>query len=262
MRHTLLAAGLLVAAAAVSARADSPVFTLDATYSHGHVDGYVQTPNGGEPGTTDHNRPTLSELGIDHASVYGGRVLGDWGPNQFFLGGQYTDLSGSATLDQDLTTHGETFTAGTHVSSDVMLTLLQLGYGYKFDLGHNLAIRPMADLAVLDFDYQIKGGGVSTSRKYAKGTFQLGGEFSWQPNAGPFDLAAGALLTPPIKDFPEVDQEWIMARYRVFDTDKVNGKIGAGVRWEQDHFEDNQTVPNHFKIDMGPMFVIEFGLSF
>jgi hypothetical protein len=258
----MLLAGAVVGLSAHIGRADATAFTLEGTYSYGHVDGYVQTPDGGDPGTTSHNRPTLSELGIDHASVYGGRALADWGPHQFFLGGQYTDLSGSATLDQTLITHRETFPAGTHVSSDVKLTLLQLGYGYKFDLGHNLAIRPMADFAILDFDYEIKGGGISTSRKYPKGTFQLGGEFSWRPNDGPFELAAGALLTPPISSVPAIDQEWLMARYRVFDTDKVDGKIGAGVRWEQDRFEDKQTVPNRFKIDMGPMFVVEFDLSF
>jgi hypothetical protein len=61
---------------------------------------------------------------------------------------------------------------------------------------------------------------------------------------------------------PQINQEWIMARYRLFDTEKVDGTLGAGVRWEQDRFEDNQTVPNRFKIDMGPMFVLEFGLNF
>src|SRR2546426_5913447 len=45
-------------------------FSLEGMWLYGPVSGHMQTPSGGQPGTTSSKRPTLSEMGIDTASGF------------------------------------------------------------------------------------------------------------------------------------------------------------------------------------------------
>src|SRR5882724_5812825 len=115
-------------AGGVAARAEMTVppptdFQLSASggFLYGPVKGFIQTPAGGQPGSTSHNRPRLGELGIDAASVGVVNVSGEWGAHEAFVGAEIIRLGGTGTLRSDLVTHGTTFAAGTDVRSDVSL---------------------------------------------------------------------------------------------------------------------------------------------
>src|SRR2546426_471163 len=57
--------------AAESEPADPLVtITAEGGVFYGSVGGFLQTPNGGAPGTSSSHRPTLHELGIDDAVLY------------------------------------------------------------------------------------------------------------------------------------------------------------------------------------------------
>jgi hypothetical protein len=59
------------AAAAIPGDPAAPFrLQLDFHYMYGEADGSIQTPSGGEPGTTSANRPSLSEIGIDHVRCF------------------------------------------------------------------------------------------------------------------------------------------------------------------------------------------------
>src|SRR6266566_929454 len=86
--------------------------TLESQWMWGPVSGYLQTPSGGQPGTTSRHRPTLEELGIDTASIFDGEIRPGVGDHELYVGGQWIRMSEDATLDEDLISQGNTFAAG------------------------------------------------------------------------------------------------------------------------------------------------------
>jgi hypothetical protein len=235
----------------------------------GPVDGYVQTPLGGSPGSTSHQRPRLGELGIHHATIGEFGVSAIWGPHEVFGGGEIIQLSGTESLRSDLTTHGVNFASGTVISSDVDLDWYRIGYRHHFDLlptpngFPQLALSPYADGVVWNFDYSIEGGGKRTSRSYLKPTAQLGLAATWQPGAGPFALMADVASAPPaISSVPFIAIEQIGAKYRIAHTSAFDVSSSVGVRFEQLNYFDHQRVPNHIRANLGPLLIVGFGIGF
>ena len=87
-----------------AAVAPQPAFSiaLEGAWVHGPVHGHVQTPSGGNRGTTSVNRPTLEELGIDNASVYDAELTLGWRPHEAFVGGRWFGMSEEETLEDEL----------------------------------------------------------------------------------------------------------------------------------------------------------------
>src|SRR5262245_23130873 len=73
-----LLAGVRVQAAKPNLADHSVTFAAEGGVLYGSVDGYLQTPNGGGPGTTSPHRPTLHELGIDDAVLYEAGMKTQW----------------------------------------------------------------------------------------------------------------------------------------------------------------------------------------
>jgi hypothetical protein len=264
MKKAIVLMGVAALMSAATVRADTPTFAVDGFYLYGHAGGFVQTPAGGEPGSTSSHRPKLSEMGINDVSLYDFNASADFDHNELFLGGQIGTFSGSHTLDSTLVSHGTTFPAGTHVSSDLTLDWYRLGYGRVFpiDAQAQWTITPSADVAILDFCYKLRGGGESTSRSYLKPTFQLGADLRWNPANGPFSIDAIVTATPPISGLPWIDEESIVASYKFINSKSVTAAGSIGVGFEQVRFEDSQTVSNHIKVDYGPLLLIGLRLEF
>src|SRR4051794_38362309 len=151
-------------------------FSIGGSYLYGPIRGSVQTPSGGEPGTTSSHRPTFGEMGIDRASIFDVAGQFRWRAERFYLGAQFIQPSGSDTLDESLVSHGTTFPAGSHVNSDVGLNWYRFGYGHEFDFGDDRSwrITPLIGGAVLDFDYRLDSGALTAKRSYIKFGPQLG----------------------------------------------------------------------------------------
>src|SRR5262245_26541221 len=78
------------------AKADFPFhLQFDFQYMYGEADGSLQTPAGGEPGTTSHNRPDLGEIGIDHAHVFDASLSLQFQAHIFTFGAQIIHMDGS-----------------------------------------------------------------------------------------------------------------------------------------------------------------------
>jgi hypothetical protein len=235
----------------------------------GPVNGYVQTPLGGSPGSTSHQRPRLGELGIHHATIGEFGVSAMWGPHEIFGGGEIIQMSGTQSLRSDLTTHGVNFASGTVITADVSLDWYRVGYRHHFDLlptsngFPQLALAPYADGVFWNFDYSIDGGGKRTSRSYLKPTAQLGLAATWQPGAGPFALMADVASAPPgISSLPFIAVEQIGAKYRIAHTSAFDVSSSVGVRFEQMNYFDHQRVPNHIRANLGPLLIVGFGIGF
>jgi hypothetical protein len=240
-------------------------FSLEASYLYGPVDGYVQVPAGGEPGTSSNHRPKLNEIGINDANV--ADVVGrfGWHNEELYLGAQFIRLSGDDTLDESLTSHAVTFPAGSHVSSDVQLDWYRFGYRHRFSFFDDRSLRlyPSIGGVILNFDYSLDGpGSLSAKRSYIKANVQLGLSAEWQPGGGPFSIGVDLLGSPPFSSLPFIGYEDVVAKYRLFQTHGVEGTVFVGVAFEQIYFHDDQTVENRINVDFGPMLIAGLSVHF
>jgi len=249
--------------------AASPRFSAEGDFFYGPAKGYVQTPAGGSPGSTSHNRPRLGELGIHDAYIGRATIAAQWDHNEVFGGAEIIRLSGDGTLRNDLTTHGATFATGTSVSADVSLAWYRFGYRYHADFfpadngAPQLSLAPYADGVIWNFSYSVRRGGSRASRAYIKPSGQLGLQAAWIPRGGPFSLNADVSASPPgISSLPFIAAEQIDARYRLIDTGRFSASVLLGVRMEEINFYDSQRVPNHIRADLGPLGVVGVLIGF
>src|SRR5882672_1866577 len=236
---------------------------LGGNFHYGPVDGFLQTPAGGNPGSSSHHRPTLDELDIHDAVFYD--VVGsiDWHRLRLFAGYEAISLDGDSVLAQSLVSRDVTFPAGTAVRSSTELNWLRVGAGWKFDFAdQHLELVPKAELALLDFSYQLSGGGQGVSRSYAKGCVRLGLESRYRFNRT-VSLSLEAAASLPLSNTPQIavlsggfQFDPLPATWRYRPTFFVGG--GA----QRIEYEDNQELPNHFRIDMGPFVTAGLGFSF
>jgi hypothetical protein len=269
MSRLLLIGGTLLACLASTAYAQTTSndwrFSLEGSWLYGKVDGYVQTPSGGEPGTTSNKQPTLSEIGIDNASIYDAQFIGAYHNEEFYLGGQYIHMSGSSTLDSSLITNGVSFPAGADVNSNVDMNWYRFGYRHRFELGNEKewTLTPSVGGAVLDFSYKLKSSAESASRSYVQMNAQFGLETEWRPGRGRFSVDLRLLGTVPVSPpLAQMFVEELIAKYRIIENEKCDLALFGGIAFEQIYYEDDQTVPNHIQADFGPMLTLGVNFSF
>lgn len=162
----------------------------------GSTDGYLQTPDGGAPGTSSRLRPTLAEIGISNTWEVGAKLDTFWRRHGVTLEWSRFFLNhGSATLATDLTSQAMPFPAGTLVSSDSALTYLGIHYSYLFEVQlspcDRVELRPGFGARWADVDYQLAGSnGSRTSRTYTAWAPNILLDWSWRPReARDFHLA-------------------------------------------------------------------------
>jgi hypothetical protein len=238
--------------------------TADATFLYGPISGFLQTPAGGNPGTTSHDRPTLKELGIQTAPMVDALVTAGWGAHDFYGGARLIGPSGNNILDQTLLTHNVTFPAGTAVSSDVRLNWYRIGYAHRWLFRHDkarLRIDPALEAVIFDFNYSITGGGQSTSRTYLKGNGRLGLHAEWTP-ASRFSLSGDVFESVPIPGQPMILTVQSLAGYRFWGTADRGGMVSLGIGYDWLDHEDLQTVPNHIHADIGPLLLAGLAIHF
>ena len=249
--------------------ADQPVhlgFDIAADYRFGNIDGYVQTPSGGDPGTSSHHRPTFNELGVDTVNIFDFALAAHCRPSIFSAGGQIIRVHGDSTLSTDLTSHGTLFPAGSSVTSDIQLDWYRFGYQYEFsiDLGEGSGefdLAPGVEADLLDFSYSLDGGGAHAHRSYAKPGLRIGGTIEWLTDS-PFSVEATAFWGLPISDTVQVLSLDLVGRYQLWGRRNSGGSAFLGIGYESIQYEDNQTLSNHIKADIGPLLIAGLQVQF
>src|SRR5439155_17594602 len=103
---TLLLFATLLAAAINAQDLEQPstpvAITVEGSFNFGPVDGFLQTPAGGRPGTSSRHRPTFDELGIDDVAFYDTRLDVQWHRLRVYGGYQFMRLNESETLSRPL----------------------------------------------------------------------------------------------------------------------------------------------------------------
>jgi len=243
--------------------------TLEGGWMWGPVSGHLQTPSGGRPGTTSPNRPTLSELGIEHASIFDAEIRPGIGKNEIYLGSQWVRMQKRrVTLDEDLTSQGNFFPAGTIVEADVKMDWYRLGWRYLIQRGDEpgaflpVDIHSRLGAALLDFRYKLDSGGpAEVDRGYKKVAPQLGIDMEWHATKK-FSIAGELTSTVPFSSMPLIITADVVAKYDFIEKGgcTLSGFIGAG--YEKISFHDSQQVNNDINADFGPMIKVGLELKF
>jgi hypothetical protein len=237
-------------------------FGLEASGSWGPIDGYMQIPAGGRPGSSSPQRPTLHELGINDAGFWD--VTLRFRYEHFVAFGGYTglELDSSGTLAQSLVSHNVAFAAGSPFKFSSGLNTGFIGGGYRFDFaGGQLQLTPRFDVAIFDFSYLLDSPGAHAARNFTDVALRLGAEASWEVGHG-FALELSGMGALPIGQTPQIANVTGRVSYALFPSGPVRAKLflGTGGRWID--FEDSQTMPNHVHVSSGPLLTGGFSISF
>jgi hypothetical protein len=237
--------------------------TIGGSVYYGHVEGFLQTPKGGNAGTSSRHRPTLEELGIDDTVFYDFQLAVDWRHFEFYGGYQAITLDGSATLSEPLVSHGLLFPAGDEVKSKTDFDWWRIGVGWKFKLADDrLEIMPKGEFALLDFNYNLTDSTQKAKRTYSKETIRLGVDTSYRINRV-ISLSLSTEGALPISDMPQIGNITGGVEFDLMpENPHVRPKlfIGGGAEWIT--YEDKQTVPNQFRVDLGPYVTAGLKVAF
>ncbi len=228
----------------------------------GPVDGRIQTPQGGESGTTSSGRPSLAELGIEDADVGDFHANLDYGYNGLYFGGRVMHLSGTNTLDRQLVSQGVTFPAGSAVDADVRFDWYRLGYRYVPAGDRLVYLYPSVGATLLDFHYALSSPGLEkVDRSYAKVGAQVGLDVIW-PFAEEFTLTGQVLLPIPIAHWPQILSTQLAVKYRFLERDDLSVSGVFGVDYDWIYYEDSQSTPNDIRANVGPMGLVGLEVNF
>jgi hypothetical protein len=237
--------------------------TLRGAYYFGDVEGFMQTPSGGKPSTSSHERPTFDELNIHDVSFYEGRLDVKWRHLDFFGGYQYIRLDGDGTFSEPLVSRGVTFAAGDPFDTKNQFDWYRVGAGWQFDfLEGRLAVMPKLDFALLDFSYKLSSGAQEVDRSYSKGTVRPGVEVAWRLTRW-VSLHLDGSASVPISNTPQIADvigtvqfDLLPGHHRV----KPTLFVGGGAEWID--YEDDQPMSNHIKANLGPFVTAGLSISF
>ena len=238
-----------------------PTVSVGGALSYAPADGFLQIPAGGQPGSSTGQRPTLKELGIHDAVFYDIDASVAWRHLTLDAGDQRIDLSGTSTLAQSLTSRNVVFPAATRVHGTADFNWLRFGAGWKFWVLHDrLELTPRAEFGVLDFRYKLSGGGTAVERTFPKGCVRL--VLDARSRVTSF-LTAGLRLggSLPLSNSPLILRALGYVEARLLpERSRFQPHLLLGLGGEWIDYEDNQRLPNHYRLDLGP--VITGGLRF
>jgi hypothetical protein len=240
--------------------------SLDGSFRYGNINGFLQIPKGGGIGSTSNDRPKFHEIGINQAPIGDAALTLGWNNNELYAGGRFVRLSGKDTLTSTLISNGTTFPAGSPVSANTQLDWYRGGYAYHLSYGNaegaSVSVYPAAGFALFNFDYRLSSpGGLTAARSFSKAAPQLGLRAEWNPG-GPFFLTADLLSSLAFSTLPLLFSTDLTGGYQLWGQANHGGQVYLGIGYEMVHFEDNQTVPNHIKANVGPELVVGIKLSF
>ena len=232
----------------------------------GKASGYLQTPRGGQPGTSSVRRPTVGELDAEGAGEIGFRIRALYRRSELFLEAGGLSLAGCNVLGEDLVSQGSLFPAGSSVDSSSGLGIWRLGYRYRFDVRtgrrSGLEIRPGAGLTGLWVDYRLDGSNYAVAdRSYFHVAPHVDLALAWRPCVTSRWWLSGSVGQTLTFVMPETNQMNLFdANLRVnFDfAKKWTAYLETGYRTIDWH--DAQPMENHIHVKYGPF--VGLGLSF
>jgi hypothetical protein len=141
---------------------------IEQTVSMRSLTGYVQTPIGGRPGTSDLLRPRLNELGIERAPVLEQAITQHHLGWNIYTGYEQIRAQGDTQLKTALKTYGRFILPRTPLQTGIKFDWYRLGGAYPVRLwwGDLYEMAPAIELVLLDFGYRFKTPLMASGRVY------------------------------------------------------------------------------------------------
>lgn len=234
------------------------------------VTGSLQTPRGGKLETTDPDRPTTEEIGLDGLDVF---AVGDiqlfvLRDHEIHFRIEWADLSGDEVLAKDLTSQGAFFPAGSKVNSQLDTVFVRVGYRahwlpLKWSSG---SIAPEVGWGIVNFHYQLDStmGTAPVDREYSWGSPYFG-FLAQQRVHDRLDFEADVAGMAGVNGAVIAAMD-LRALYTVYQTDRFKTRlvIGLAGTWlrRKDDQDEQQNDPNlrYGAFSDDPWAGIHFGL--
>ena len=109
-------------------------FSMGGQVTYAQVDGFQQTPRGGQIGSTSLKRPSFDEIGIKNHTNF--QLTAQVNYDSFLMAFHFipSHLNGDTQLSSNLITHNILLSAGTYFKAKVNDELYNLQFGYVFEL--------------------------------------------------------------------------------------------------------------------------------
>lgn len=237
--------------------------TILGYYGYTPLSGYTQIPIGGGPGTSSIDRPKLDEVGIDNSNLGNGAILIDWNGLGIYSMYQYNRPDGSKVLTQNLISHGVFIPAGTNLKVSTEFDLYRAGIYYKFYLlNDRLIMYPIIEATILDFVYRFSAPTIPANTRHftqITGRVGVGGEYGFTQKI--------ALLIHAVSSIPDVTHLDVVTanadlKYTFFTGKNIAASIFGGVGYQYIDFKDSQRLPNHIRLNMGPIGEVGLAITF
>lgn len=226
----------------------------------GVIDGFLQTPKGGRPGSSSKKRPTLEELDVDDVAMTEAWGSIGWGPHSLVGSARSLAISRQSTLSAPLVSNNIRFPSDSTVALSARLNSYRIGYRYSLilasDQGAAVGLHPAVGIYLFDFHYRLSDAtnGVA-SRSYIKGAALAGMEIEWCPK-GPFSAALKLYGSVPAGSAPLCLATELLGKYSLWRWSGVEGLALAGIGYERFDYEDKQELPNHIRTTLAPLIFV------
>ena len=120
---------------------------------------------------------------------------------------------------------------------------------------------PKAEVALLNFGYHLSGASQSADRSYIKGCARIGIEGAFDINSR-IGLNVDGSASLPLSNTPQIAAVTATASILLFESHGIKPHAFAGVGMQWIDYEDNQTLSNHIKADIGPFLTAGVVVSF
>lgn len=238
----------------------SPVFAgtfnLEVGGGYASVTGYMQTPAGGKHGTSDINRPTFKELGIDEVTIKD--ISMSWDNDDWIIYSSINimDMKTEGVFREDLMCR-TLFNKSDSFTSEFYFNRYTIGSGYKLPNLNGFLIVPRLELQFLSFGLEIESANAWMERSYMKPSLGAGIDI-YRPIIKDIVVYGKLSTSVPISNTPD-NIEFLGGVKKTF-SDTFT--LSTEVRVIHIDYEDNQPLPNHLRLETKPTFMLKVGYIF
>lgn len=149
----LLSFGILLSTTSFS-QISPQNYNFQLLYNHSKIKGFVQIPKGGQLGTTDVNRPTFNEMGINKINFPEFKAQANW--NKFSAYGdiKYVKFKGNNILTNDLISHNKKIQKNSIFKTSHKYINYTLGLKYNLYSKNFFKLQPLIEYSICDFSYK------------------------------------------------------------------------------------------------------------
>ena len=221
--------------------------------------GFLQTPTGGQLGTSSRKRPTFAEVAMRRGDYGWLAAAVDFGRSRIHARYSAIGSQGASRLTSALTSQGRRFRAGERVRSTASFDRLSLAVTRVFALREDVAAELGGELAWTAFDLDIRGDDSVVDRSYHVHTVGFFAAMS-KRMGDRWSLGAALGLAPGV--------EGAGSRYHV--APRLDLRLGArwhlslGVHVEQFRYDDahKQELPNRLLVRRRALPTLSIGARF